>query len=666
MLKPKSKIDLAESCKIAYEKAGSHLSDYFLFYVLSSIGLVLGIFYFVYQYTHHQFAFWEDIRPFNLDISLFQIVNYFWVTLVVLALVSSSYLYCAGRVALRKKNALENEFRKKTEEYEKIFNNVPVSIMILDKNGTVISLNPYFTTLSEQSARERIGKNIFDFTFIKKSEELQIKYKNLLYKGESFSYYNLPSYISLKDDLKVKYLNIWAVPIKNDKGESEGAISIAQDNSETHHALEELKSRARQIYLINQISRAINSVLNLEEVLWLILRNAVKLTNAVSGAILLLENEDDLVVKEAYNMPPGWQNVRVKVGQGLCGHAAFIKQLYFSNDVKNDPYFIGQPEIENIKSEMATPIILDKKVIGVIKVDSDEVGRFKEGEVESMTTLANNAAIAIANSQLYEEVKDLNKNLEEKVKQRTEELKIANQKLEKSIELKSQFIADASHELRTPLTIVKGNLDIALLDEKVKAKELKETLKSIDEEVEHMSGILADLMVLTHAGSGKLNIKRTTANLDNLLKTAAQSMEILAKEKNIKIEVNANGGVNVLIDENKFLKLLLNLISNAIKYGKNNGWVRLSTENSNDEIRIIIGDNGIGIPEDELPFIFERFYRVNKVRTREKIGGSGLGLAICKSIAEAHGGYIDVQSKVGEGSQFVIHLPNKKLEFVDG
>jgi signal transduction histidine kinase len=315
---------------------------------------------------------------------------------------------------------------------------------------------------------------------------------------------------------------------------------------------------------------------------------------------------------------------------------------------------------------MAVPIILEKKVIGVIKVDSDEIGRFKEGEVESMTTLANNAAIAIANSQLYEEVKDLNKNLEEKVRQRTEELKIANQKLEKSIELKSQFIADASHELRTPLTIVKGNIDIALLDEKAKAKELKETLKSIDEEVGHMSGILADLMVLTHAGSGKLNIKKTTASLDNLLKTAAQSMEILAKEKNIKIEVNANGGVNALIDENKFLKLLLNLISNSIKYGKNNGWVRLSAENNNDEIRIIVGDNGMGIPEDELPFIFERFYRVNKVRTREKIGGSGLGLAICKSIAEAHGGYIDVQSKVGEGSQFVIHLPNKKLEFVDG
>ncbi|MFA5128651.1 MAG: ATP-binding protein [Patescibacteria group bacterium] len=662
MLKPKSKTDLVESCRVACEKAGSHLSDYFSFYFLSSIGLVLGIFYFIYQYTHHQFAFWEDVKPFNLGISLFQIVNYFWVALVVSALIASSYLYCSGRVALRKKNILEKELQRRKEEYEKILENVPVSILTLNKKGEVISANPYFTELSGKLVSEKIGKSIFNFGFVYESEELQSRYNNLLKNGESFQYINY----TRSSWIPRKFLNFYAVPLKNKKGEVEGAISVAQDNTETFIALEQVRNKVKQIHLIDQISRAINSVLNLEEVLWLILRNAVKLTNAVSGAVLMLENRDDLVIKEAYNMPAGWQNVRIKVGQGLCGHAAFIKQPYYSNDLKNDPYFISRPEIENIKSELAVPIILEKEVIGIIKIDSDETGRFKDEDAELMVTLANSAAVAISNSQLYERVKDLNKNLEEKVQLRTEELKIANQKLEKSIELKSQFIADASHELRTPLTIMKGNLDIALLDEKVKVKDLKETLKSIDEEVERMSGILADLMVLTHAGSGKLNIKKTTVNLENLLKTAAQSMEILAKEKNIKIEVNVNSGVNAMIDENKFLKLLLNLISNAIKYGKNNGRVRLSAENNAEEIKVIIADNGIGIPEDELPFIFERFYRVNKVRTREKIGGSGLGLAICKSITEAHGGIIDVQSKVGEGSQFFIRLPNKKIEFGDG
>lgn len=665
MKKSRSKIDLVTSSRVVLEKAGSHLSDYWLFYVLSSIGWVLMIFYFIYQYTHHQFAFWDDIKLFGGALSLFQAVNYFWVMLVAFALVGSSFLYCNGRVALRKKISLEKELKKRKEEYEKILENVPVSIMTMDQNARVNSVNPYFDELIEKSGAKYLGRSIFDFNFLRTSEELRKKYKNVFDLGQSFSYFNYPHVLS-ENPLSVKYLNLWVAPIKGAGGKVEGAISIAQDNTEIFYALENIKVRARQLYLLNQISRAVNSVLNLREVLWLILRNAVKLTNAVSGAILLLENEDDLVIKEAYNMPSGWQNIHIKVGQGLSGHATFIRQPYFSNDVKNDPYYIGAPEMENIKSEMAVPILLEKKVIGVIKIDSDETERFEEEDVELMSTLANSAAVAIANSQFYEEVNNLNKTLEEKVQQRTEELKIANQKLEKSIELKSQFIADASHELRTPLTIIKGNIDLALWDEKNKAGELRETLELIDEEVNHMSGILADLMVLTHAGAGKLNLKKTNANLGSLLKTAAQSMEILAKEKNIKIELAGGENPSVLIDENKFLKMILNLISNAIKYGKQNGWVKIGMETDSKEIRITVSDNGVGIPEEEVPFIFERFYRVNKVRTREKIGGSGLGLAICKSIAEAHGGYIDVQSKFGVGSQFIVHLPNNKIDFVEG
>lgn len=664
MEKPRSKIDLAASSRVVLGKASSHFSDYWLFYVLSSIGWVLLIFYFIYQYTQHEFSFWDDIELFGGALTLFQAINYFWVALVALALVVSSFLYANGRVALRKKIVLEKELKRKTEEYGKIVENAPVSIITLDRQGGIVSVNPYFYVLSEKLPGSKTKKSIFEFSFVKESNEIYSKYKNLLENGVPFRFHNC--FYGATPQEPSKYVDIYAVPLKDNRGRIEGAISIAQDNTETLHALEDTKIRARQLYLLNQISRAVNSVLNLREVLWLILRNAVKLTNAVSGAILLLENEDDLVMKEAYNMPPGWQSIRIKVGQGLCGHATFIRQPYFSNNVKNDPYYIGDPEMENIKSEMAVPIILEKKVIGVIKIDSDEAERFKNEDVELMSTLANSAAVAIANSQFYEEVKNLNKTLEEKVQQRTEELKVANQKLERSIELKSQFIADASHELRTPLTIIKGNIDLALWDEKIKMKEFKETLELIDEEVKHMSGILADLMVLTHAGAGKLNLKKTSANLGTLFKTAVQSMEILAKEKNIKIEIMNDVNPVVLVDENKFLKMIFNLISNAIKYGKKNGWVKISTETDGKETRITVADNGIGIPEEEVPFVFERFYRVNKVRTREKIGGSGLGLAICKSIAEAHGGFIDVQSELGVGSRFIVHLPNNKIDFVEG
>ncbi len=671
-MKPWPKIDLQNSCKNIFDRTRTHFSDYWLFYLLSSVGWVLGIFYFLELYAENEFIAWENLEVFGRQVPFLTFINHFWVGLSVLTLILSSLLYCKGRLAMRRRLQTEKELQKIKEEgdrisefYEKIIENVPVSIVTLDKGGGVVSVNPYFYILAEKPPTGRTGKKIFDFSFVKKSNELHEKYKNLLEHGIAFRHYNC--HYQASSDKLAKYIDIYAVPLKDKNGNIEGAISIAQDNTEAFYAMEAVKNQARQLYLINQVSRAINSVLNLGEVLWLILRNAVKLTNAVSGAILLLENENELTLKEAYNMPPGWQKIKIKIGQGLSGHAAFIKQPYCSNDVKNDPYYIGQPEMESVRSELAVPILLDKKVIGVIKIDSDEVERFKDTDMELMTTLANNAAIAIVNSQLYEEVKDLNKTLEEKVRLRTGELEVANHKLAKAVELKSQFIADASHELRTPLTIIKGNLDIALWDEKATGKELRETLKVIDEEVGHMSGILADLMILTHAGAGKLNLKKTTVNLENLIKTAVQSMEILAKEKNIKIESAAAGDrINVLIDENKFLKMLLNLVSNAIKYGKENGWVKIKAETDARETRVTVEDNGIGIPEEEAPFVFERFYRVDKVRTRESIGGSGLGLAICKSIAEAHGGYIDVRSKLNVGSQFTVHLPDNKVDFVEG
>ncbi len=656
------KDDLKEFRKVLllFNKIKTHFEDYWFFYLLSSVGFVLGIFYFIHQFTNRQFKFLDNII-FGHQTLIFPLINHFWIGLTVILLMTSSFLYCKGRKALRKKSKLESKIEQISKFYHKIIENVPVSIITLNKNGDAISINPYFSVLSGKSAAARIGKNIFDFSFVKRSEELYLKYQNLIKNGVPFHHYNC-FYQPSANETSPKYLDIYAIPLKNKQGKIEGAISIAQDNTETYLALEESKAKARQLYLISQISRAVNSSLNLKEVLWLILRNAVKLTNATSAAILLREGEDELLVKDAYNMPSGWQNIKIKIGQGICGHTAFIRKPYLSNDVKKDPYYIGKVEKATVKSELAVPILSEGKVIGVIKVDSDEVERFTDKDIELMTTLANNASVAIVNSKLYEEIKNLNKTLEEKVIQRTEELKIVNQKLEKAIELKSQFIADASHDLRTPLTVIKGNLDLVMRDSQATEEEIKETLKLIDEEVKNMAGILADLMILTHAGAGKLHLNKTKINLDSLLKTAKQSMEVLAKEKNIKIEIKKSNNENIFVDESKFLKLLINLISNAIKYGRKNGQVYLFAENNGPEVTISVEDNGIGIPENELPYIFERFYRVDKVRTREPHGGSGLGLAICKSIAEAHGGFIDVISQLGVGSKFVVHLPNNNIE----
>ncbi|OGF20743.1 hypothetical protein A2316_02525 [Candidatus Falkowbacteria bacterium RIFOXYB2_FULL_38_15] len=646
-------------------KIKANITDYWLCYFWGVIGTAMAVFFILDQIVNNDFVLHEH---FDYKSVLF---DYFWAILPVLILVGSSFFYCDGKKSLQRKLKLEEELREKKNEFEemsqfykKIVDNVPVSILTLDKKGIVTLVNPYFDELAGEVGAKHLGRSIFDFSFVKRSEELNRRYRNLFYKGESFCYLDYP-HISSEGPEKTKYFNIYAVPLKRD-GKIEGAISVAQDNTEAFVAFLESKTRARQFHFVNQISRAINSVLDLKEVLWLILRNAVKLSNTTGGAILLAENDGVLVVKEAYNMPSGWQGLRLKIGEGLCGHAAEIMEPYFSNNVDQDPYFIKDPENKDVKSELAIPIISERKAIGVIKIDSDRLGRFSKDDVDLMTILANNAAIAIKNSQLYGEIKNFNKTLGEEVSFRTKELAVINEKLAKSIELKSQFIADASHELRTPLTIIKGNIDVTLGDENSDKSDFCETLKLIDEEIKHMSGILADLMILTHAGVGKLHLKRENIEMDNLLKGAIQAMDVLANEKKIFIKLKAENKMMVFVDEDKILKLLLNLISNAIKYGNEGGWIKILAFSRGSERIVSISDNGIGIPEKDIPFIFERFYRVDKVRTREQIGGSGLGLAICKSIIDAHGGEIEVKSKLGIGSEFIIKLPGDYIDFQEG
>ena len=172
-----------------------------------------------------------------------------------------------------------------------------------------------------------------------------------------------------------------------------------------------------------------------------------------------------------------------------------------------------------------------------------------------------------------------------------------------------------------------------------------------------MTGILADLTMLTNTDVNSEQLAYEEVNLGSIIKAASQSLKVLAQQKRIKIKYKKGmEKLNIMGDEAKLEKLLLNIIRNAIKYNKERRWVKIWTEKDNNEARIYIEDNGIGIPEKDLPYIFERFYCVDKARTSSE-GGVGLGLAIAKWIVEAHKGKISVESIFGQGSKFVIHLP---------
>ena len=251
----------------------------------------------------------------------------------------------------------------------------------------------------------------------------------------------------------------------------------------------------------------------------------------------------------------------------------------------------------------------------------------------------------------------LNSKLEEKVSEKTKELFEANKKLEKSIETRLKFISDASHELRTPLAIAKLNLEF--FKKQLSDKTELDILTNVDNEINKVSDILSDISFFTSIeGDTAEKIITKKINLTKLIENSNERLKFLADAKNINISLKKADDAYINGDQVKLEKLFLNLIGNAIKYGKRTGWVKIWFElaDDNKSIKIFISDNGIGIPKKDLPNIFDKFYRAN-VSKKTGEGGFGLGLAACKWIVQQHNGSIFAKSDFGKGSVFTVVLP---------
>lgn len=226
------------------------------------------------------------------------------------------------------------------------------------------------------------------------------------------------------------------------------------------------------------------------------------------------------------------------------------------------------------------------------------------------------------------------------------------ERLEALFEAQRRFVADVSHELRTPLTAIRGNID--LIRQTGVADE--ESLDAITGEVERMTRLVQDLLLLARAESGVLPLGQEEVELDTIMLEVFQQAKVLAPE-GVEVRIGREDQVRVRGDADRLKQVLLNLVANAIEHTAPGGWVRLDLACADGEARLSVTDTGPGIPEEELTQIFERFYRHDRSRSRKRDGGIGLGLSIAYWIARAHGGRIDVESTVGKGSTFTLVLP---------
>ena len=215
-----------------------------------------------------------------------------------------------------------------------------------------------------------------------------------------------------------------------------------------------------------------------------------------------------------------------------------------------------------------------------------------------------------------------------------------------------RFLADVSHELRTPLTVIKGNVDLM---RRMKNMD-EESLSSIDAEAGRLTRLVGGLLLLAQAESGSVSLTMKPVEMDTLLLEVFQEMNVLAGDK-VKLHLTEIDQILVTGDRDRLKQVLLNLVGNAIQYTPQGGDVFLSLGKVAGQARLIIRDTGPGIKGEDIPHIFDRFYRAEKSRTRGKATGFGLGLSIANWIVEKHKGRIEVESKIGQGTTFCIWLP---------
>ena len=290
------------------------------------------------------------------------------------------------------------------------------------------------------------------------------------------------------------------------------------------------------------------------------------------------------------------------------------------------------PEIEQMalsttESILGVPLINKGKVVGVLEVFNKHSTDFTEVDEELVQVLGAQAAVVIENKRLFDQ---------------------------------SDLIAVFVHELRTPLTYL-SNATYLLSRPEISPEQREQVIHNIHAETQQLSTLASSFLDLARLESGHLQLQLTEFKLQPLLEQCRQALQSKAEEHQVSISLEFPEDFPVVeADREKIKQVFLNLISNAIQYNIPGGSVRILAGFNQDEWMLSVGDTGVGIPEKALPHIFEKFYRVKS--SAGKVPGTGLSLSICKQIVSGHGGNIAVRSKLGEGTEFTIHLPIRKIK----
>jgi signal transduction histidine kinase/DNA-binding response OmpR family regulator len=432
---------------------------------------------------------------------------------------------------------------------------------------------------------------------------------------------------------------------------------------------------------LEQTGRVLSSSLDLHEVPGLILNQLTKVVPYERGLVMLQrENKLNSVAHHGFPDKAPVTHLKVTIHSGdVFERLKNTHQPVLVDDVTKDPGWQQQKWLPLNYSWLGVPLIAKNRVIGMISLTRADVAAFSQDDATLVLAFAAQAAIALENAALYDEINQLKDDLELKVIERTEELNKAYHLLEKLNNTKTDFIKVASHELRTPLAIIKGYSQLLAITPTPEDDEddMKELADGIVDGVNRLDEIVNMMFDVAKVDANVLEMDPTFFRVEGLLRNLSLSFREDLQKRELSLSLNNLSKLpTVEGDETLLFKVFYNLIINAIKYTPNKGSITLSGHlisqvESEQAVKITISDTGIGIDPEHHTQIFEKFYQTGEVglhstgKTKFKGGGPGLGLAVVKGIVEGHGGKVWVESEkhdeaICPGSHFHVVLPVKQ------